>query len=146
MNRDEEGNTPLYQLVASGIADGIATGRYPEGTLAPSTNGCAAAFGVNPATAARGLHLLVERGILAPQRGIGMRIVPGAAASVLAERRESFASRRIRPLIAEARALGITTTSVLALVERYAEKMAPAPDREPFTSTAERGSIGVPWW
>ncbi|MGO4535712.1 GntR family transcriptional regulator [Leifsonia sp. 2MCAF36] len=123
---------PLYQLVASEIADSIVAGRYPEGTLAPSANVCAGAFGMNPATAARGLRLLVARGVLQPQRGVGMRIAHGAAALILAERRESFASRRVVPLVVEARALGFTTASVLALVVRYAERFGLPTDRTPI--------------
>ena len=44
----------------------------------PSTNEFAAYHRINPATAAKGINLLVDDGILEKRRGIGMFVVPGA--------------------------------------------------------------------
>jgi DNA-binding transcriptional regulator YhcF (GntR family) len=54
--------------------------------------------------------MLVDKGILAKRRGIGMFVEPGAR-ELLTERRAAFADRFIQPLIAEARTLGSAPTT-----------------------------------
>lgn len=53
------------------LEDGILRGIYPEDTQVPSTNELARTLCINPATAAKGLNLLTEDGILYKRRGIG---------------------------------------------------------------------------
>ena len=44
----------------------------------PSTNELAKLYSINPATAAKGVNLLVDDGILYKKRGIGMFVQQGA--------------------------------------------------------------------
>lgn len=44
----------------------------------PSTNEFAKLYAINPATAAKGVNILVEEGILYKKRGIGMFVATGA--------------------------------------------------------------------
>ena len=44
----------------------------------PSTNELAKLYAINPATAAKGVNLLVDEGILYKKRGIGMFVAAGA--------------------------------------------------------------------
>lgn len=112
---------PIFQQLAERIVDDIVRGVYAEGDQVPSTNELALHLRINPATAGKGLGLLVERGILAKRRGIGMFVEEGAKDRIVAERRERFVHDFVRPLLAEASALGLGTGEIAALVEAEAE-------------------------
>ena len=56
--------TSIYLQIAKMLEDGILRGIYPEDTQVPSTNELARTLCINPATAAKGLNLLTEDGIL----------------------------------------------------------------------------------
>ena len=68
--------TSIYLQIAKMLEDGILRGIYPEDTQVPSTNELARTLCINPATAAKGLNLLTEDGILYKRRGIGMFVAP----------------------------------------------------------------------
>ena len=55
---------PLFMQIAERIEDDILSGALDEETQVPSTNEFAAFHRINPATAGKGVNLLVERGIL----------------------------------------------------------------------------------
>lgn len=107
---------PIFQQLAERLVDDILRGRYAEGEQVPSTNELAAYLRINPATAGKGLGLLVEQGILVKRRGIGMFVAEGAKASIAAERRDHFVKDFIRPLLAEARTIGIDRTELIQLL------------------------------
>lgn len=108
---------PIYQQLADGIRDQIADGSLPEGERAPSTNELSAFHSVNPTTSAKALTSLVDAGLLTKRRGLGMFVVPGARQRVLDTRREAFAATYLRPLLAEARALGIGDEELRRLID-----------------------------
>lgn len=112
---------PLFLQIAEAIEASILDGTLAEDGQAPSTNELAAFYRINPATAAKGVAMLTDKGILLKRRGIGMFVAPGARAILLAERRTTFAERYIDPLIAEARTLGLGPEDLTALLhERVA--------------------------
>ena len=115
---------PIFQQIADQIADGIAAGAYPEGTQVPSTTELSAFHRINPATVGKGVNLLVERGLLHKRRGLGMFVSDGARASLLAARTAAFARAYVRPLLAEARALGLSTDDVHKIVDETADETA----------------------
>src|SRR5690606_4714742 len=82
-----DGSSPLFLQIAEQVEDSIVDGNLAEEDQAPSTNELAAFYRVNPATAAKGLNLLVDKGVLYKRRGIGMFVTQGARAALLAERR-----------------------------------------------------------
>ena len=47
----------------------------------PSTNELAKLYAINPSTAAKGINILVDAGILYKKRGIGMFVSDGAKGS-----------------------------------------------------------------
>ncbi|MGC4153715.1 MAG: GntR family transcriptional regulator [Propionicimonas sp.] len=110
----------LFLQIAEQIEDSIVDGSLPEEAQAPSTNELAAFYRINPATAAKGVNMLVETGTLYKRRGIGMFVATGAREALLARRRAAFAESYIRPLLAEAARLGLTTEDVTALIHTHA--------------------------
>ncbi|GAA2543296.1 GntR family transcriptional regulator [Microbacterium mitrae] len=111
----EEGK-PLFVQIAEQIEDSIVEGSLVEEGQAPSTNELAAFYRINPATAAKGVNMLVDKGVLYKRRGIGMFVAQGARENLLIERRGIFADRFVEPLIIEARKLGLTTDDLAALI------------------------------
>ena len=110
-------HTLIYLQIAQMLEDGILRGIYPEETQVPSTNELARTLRINPATGAKGLNLLVEEGILHKRRGLGMFVAPGAEARIRAKRRAEFLEQYVKPLVAEARKLGLTTEELQAMLE-----------------------------
>ena len=108
--------TALFAQVAERLAAEIADGGLAEGERVPSTNELAAYYRINPATAAKGINLLAEGGLLEKRRGIGMFVAAGARQRLLAERREQFVERYVRPLINEATRLGIGSGELIAAI------------------------------
>lgn len=121
----EEGRA-LFLQIAESVEDSIIDGSLPEEGRAPSTNELASFYRINPATAAKGVAMLVDKGVIYKQRGIGMFVAPGARELLLAERRTVFADRFVEPLLAEARKLGLEPEDLTALIRDRAHAPAAA--------------------
>lgn len=120
--------TPLFAQVAERLAGEIADGGLAEGARVPSTNELAAFYRINPATAAKGINLLADDGLLEKRRGIGMFVAAGARRRLLARRRAEFTERYVEPLLTEAGRLGIDTDELITLIR---------------DSSNERGGVSV---
>lgn len=115
MNQGTEG-APLFLQIAEQLAADIVEGSLAEGARVPSSNELAAFHRINPATAAKGINLLVDDGVLEKRRGIGMFVATGARERLLADRRKRFAEQYVDPLLAEAKRLGIDTDDLVSLI------------------------------
>lgn len=108
--------TPIFAQVAERLAGEIADGALAEGDRVPSTNELAAYYRINPATAAKGINVLADDGLLEKRRGIGMFVAAGARERLLEERRRRFAERYVSPMVAEAYRLGIDASALQELI------------------------------
>lgn len=108
----------IFLQISESVEDDIALGLIGEEQLIPSTNQFARHFSINPATAAKGVNLLVEKGIVYKKRGIGMVVATGARGKILTERRRRFREETIAALLREAQKLGITTAEIIDMLER----------------------------
>jgi DNA-binding transcriptional regulator YhcF (GntR family) len=126
----EEGK-PLFLQIAEQIEDSIVDGSLAEEAQAPSTNELAAFYRINPATAAKGVAMLTDKGVIYKRRGIGMFVADGARDRLRGERRAAFADRYIDPLIAEARTLGLDATDLAALLTERAAQTPTAEGKTP---------------
>ena len=113
-------NRPIFMQIAERIEEDILAGRLAEEEQVPSTNQFAALYQINPATAAKGVNLLVDQGILYKKRGLGMYVASGARARLLEKRREQFFERYVVTMLQEAEKLGITTDQVTEMIQRRA--------------------------
>ena len=109
----------LFLQIAEQVEDSIVDGSLAEEAQAPSTNELAAFYRINPATAAKGVNMLVESGVLYKRRGIGMFVATGAREALLARRRAAFAESFVRPLLIEAARLGLGAEDVAALIRSH---------------------------
>jgi len=109
---------PIFVQIAERIENDIIAGELPEEAQVPSTNQFASFYQINPATAAKGVNLLVDQGILYKKRGLGMYVAPGARVKLLEKRREQFFDQYIVTILQEAEKLGITTEQVIEMLQR----------------------------
>jgi GntR family transcriptional regulator len=107
---------PIFSQVADRLTEEIAEGALAEGDRVPSSNELAAFYRINPATAAKGINVLADDGLLEKRRGIGMFVAAGARERLLGARRNTFAERYVVPLVAEASRLGIDADELVALI------------------------------
>lgn len=107
---------PLFLQLAERIENDILGGAIPEEAQIPSTNDFASFYRINPATAGKGVNLLVDAGILYKKRGIGMFVADGARARIIAQRRERFRSDYLLPLLAEAETLTISRAQLAEMI------------------------------
>lgn len=113
---------PIFVQIAEQIENDIISGALPEGSQVPSTNEYAAFYRINPATAGKGVNVLVDAGILYKKRGIGMFVTEGARDTILAERRETFLSEYIHPLLGEAHNLGISAEQLATMIMKEGKR------------------------
>lgn len=117
----DDTTAPLFRQIAVLLEDSIVDGSLKIGDRAPSTNELAVFHAINPATARKGLTLLVEAGILEKRRGLGMFVTKSARETILKRRRDDFAANYLAPLIDEAVKLDFSRNELHDLLEKVAE-------------------------
>ena len=111
----------IYIQIKEMIESDILRDILLEEERVPSTNELAKLYAINPATAAKGVNLLVDEGILYKKRGIGMFVAEGAKEQIMKKKKEHFYDDYIKSLMAEARNLGNTKQELIAMIEESAE-------------------------
>ncbi len=122
MRLDFNSEKPIYLQLAEAIEDDILKGIFEEESQVASTTELAVTLKINPATAGKGLNLLVDEGIVYKRRGVGMFVATGAKEMILQKRKESFFQTYILSLLEEAAKLGISVEEVTAMLERGRKK------------------------
>ena len=112
---------PIFLQIAQALEDRVLDGSMPEESQVPSINELAAFHRINPATALKGVNLLVDAGVLYKRRGIGMFVSPGARDGLLAARRQEFTDQYVRPLVARGSTLGLTTAQIVETIRKEAD-------------------------
>lgn len=115
---DFKDDKSIYLQIAESIENDIVKGNIEEEAQVPSTNQMAVMYKINPATAGKGINLLVDRGILYKRRGIGMFVASGAKEKIIEERKKGFYEKHIAALLEEARNLGIGTNEIVNMIKK----------------------------
>lgn len=113
---------PIFLQLADRLEEGILSGAYPEESQVPSITEYSVNYRINPATALKGINLLVDAGLLYKKRGVGMFVAIGAQEKLRGQRRERFYHDYIETAVREARNLGLTAAELAQLVERGFEE------------------------
>lgn len=108
----------IYIQIKEMIENDILRNILLEEERVPSTNELAKLYAINPATAAKGVNLLVDEEVLYKKRGIGMFVTTGAKEKIMEKRKENFYDDYIRRLLAEAASLGITKKELVAMIDK----------------------------
>ena len=111
----------IYIQIKEMIENDILRDILLEEERVPSTNELAKAYAINPATAGKGVNLLVDEGILYKKRGIGMFVAEGAKKKIVQKRRERFFDDYVKSLLREAKSLGITREELIQMLRQADE-------------------------
>lgn len=118
MKLDLDQEKPIFIQIAEGIEDGILTGAFPEESQTPSITEFSVNYKINPATALKGINLLVDEEIVFKKRGVGMFVAKGAVSKLQKKRQNQFYDNYVSRLVEEAKRLGITSDEIIAMIER----------------------------
>lgn len=110
--------TSIYLQIAQLMENDILKGVYQEEEQVPSTNELASMFRINPATAAKGVNLLVDEDILYKKRGIGMFVATGAVERIRQKRKGAFYENFVKTLVSEAKSLAIGNQELLEMIQK----------------------------
>lgn len=110
---DTSSDKSIYIQIAEIIENEILSGNLKEEDQAPSTNQFAKAYQINPATARKGLNILVDEEILYKKRGLGMFVSPGAREKILKKRQRAFFKEILPEVIDEAKRLEISIDELI---------------------------------
>ena len=114
--------SPIYRQIADQVKADVVNGTLGGDDQVMSTNQYAAYYRINPATVAKAFQQLVDERLLYKKRGIGMFVSPTARDALRARRRETFFSDVVDPMVAEAKAVGIPVTEVIARIRQLARE------------------------
>ncbi len=114
---DGKSNIPIYIQIATMIEDMIINGELREDEQLPSTNQLANLYKLNPATARKGLNILVDEGLAYKKRGLGIYVAKGAVNKLKNKRKKDFLASYIKPLVEEAIKLEISREEIKDFID-----------------------------
>lgn len=118
MEFNPDNEKPIYQQLAEWLSDLIIEGTVNEGEQIPSTTEISVNYKINPATALKGINILVDKNIVYKKRGVGMFVCDDAVSILKRERRQDFQQNTVKALTDEAKRLGISKDEIIAMIER----------------------------
>ena len=107
----------IYLQIAEMIETDILRDILLEEERVPSTNELAKLYAINPATAAKGVNILVDEGVLYKKREIGMFVSAGAKEAILSRRKNEFYDNYVKKLLEEAASIGLGKEEVIQLIQ-----------------------------
>ena len=122
MNLNFESEKPIYLQLAELIEDAVLSGSFPEESQIPSTTEISVTYKINPATALKGINLLVEQGVIYKKRGVGMFVSSGSIEKLQQKHKSDFLTTYVDNLITEAKKLSITKEDIILMIERGFDK------------------------
>ena len=107
MKLNADSMKPIYVQIAEWLETEILTGRIAQDEKMYSQYQLAEMFTINPATAAKGLTILADEGILYKKRGLGMFVSDTARDRIMKRRKNETLKQMVLDLITEADHLNI---------------------------------------
>ena len=121
MDFNAQSTTPIYMQIAEWLENEIIADRLlPDGKVY-SQYQLAEIFNINPATAGKGLTILVEKEILYKKRGLGMFVLADAKQRILATRRSETLTKMAKEIVQEAKRLAVSDEDLIELI-KYIQK------------------------
>jgi GntR family transcriptional regulator len=113
MNREWNDSQPIYRQLRDRVVAMILDGVLKEGDPLPSVRNVAAEYRVNPLTVLKGYQQLVDEGLVATRRGLGMFINTGARGLLLQGERQKFLGEEWPRIHATIQRLGLNAEELL---------------------------------
>ncbi|MFC5589284.1 GntR family transcriptional regulator [Sporosarcina soli] len=114
---DMDDAKPIYVQIAEWIEKGIIDGTLQADEKVYSQYQLAELFNINPATAGKGLTLLLDAEIVYKRRGLGTFVSPDARTKLLAKRKVETLQRLIKDLVNEAELLDVDDRQLLSMID-----------------------------
>lgn len=121
MKLNADSMKPIYVQIAEWLETEILTGRIAQDEKMYSQYQLAEMFTINPATAAKGLTILADEGILYKKRGLGMFVSDTARDRIMKRRKNETLKQMVLDLITEADHLNIDEDELISML-REAKK------------------------
>jgi GntR family transcriptional regulator len=108
---------PIYVQIAHWIETEILNNHFQADQKVYSQYQLAEMYTINPATAAKGLNLLVDEKILYKKRGLGMFVTEEAKQIILNKRKNQTLKQLVDELVQEANRLQISKQELIAMIQ-----------------------------
>jgi GntR family transcriptional regulator len=108
---------PIYVQIAHWIESEILNNHFQADQKVYSQYQLAEMYTINPATAAKGLNLLVDEKILYKKRGLGMFVTEDAKQIILNKRRNQTLKQLVDELVQEANRLHISKQELITMIQ-----------------------------
>ncbi|MGF2614434.1 GntR family transcriptional regulator [Rossellomorea vietnamensis] len=108
---------PIYIQIAEWLETEILGGSIEEDAKVHSQYQLAEMLNINPATAAKGLNLLADDGILYKKRGLGMFVSTEAKSIILSKRKNQTLARLVEELVKEAEHLHVGEDELVEMIK-----------------------------
>jgi len=119
---DESGSKPIYVQIAEWIEKEIIDGALLADEKVHSQYQLADLFNINPATAGKGLTLLLDEEVVYQKRGLGTFVSPTGREKLLVKRKEETLRPLITKLLDETMLLGVDEQGLQAMIETERER------------------------
>ncbi|WP_223701787.1 GntR family transcriptional regulator [Sutcliffiella deserti] len=113
-----DGSKPIYIQIAQWIETEILNGNLEQDQKVFSQYQLAEMFNINPATAAKGLTMLVEEKMLYKKRGLGMFVTQHAKEIILSKRKNHTLKRLVQELVLEADRLDVGEEELVEMIRK----------------------------
>jgi len=118
LGKSFDDSSPPFLQIKERIEDQIINGGLKADEQVPSTTQIVQFYKINHITVSKGVNLLVEEGILYKKRGVGIFVSKGARKMLIEKRQESFVTQYLKPMLVEARKLGINIKELIQMMEQ----------------------------
>ncbi len=108
----------IYLQIVDQVRERIVQGDWSAGERIPSIREMAVEVGVNPNTVARSYQALVDRQLIANQRGRGYFVSEDAVARAVTEMKEEFLREEVPKIVRTMWLLGIGPEEITARLSR----------------------------
>lgn len=120
---DMAGDKLIYIQIAEWLENEILGGNIKEDEKIYSQYQLAEMFNINPATAARGINILADQGILYKKRGLGMFLAANAMEKIQHKRRNHTLKKLVEKVVVEARRLGIDEEELFSIMRQAGKEL-----------------------
>lgn len=114
----EDSDLPIYVQVAEWLENEILRGQFQPDDKMYSQYQLADLFTINPATAGKGLSILLDNDILYKKRGLGMFVTPNARTIILTKRKSEKLSILVKGVVDEAEHLEVPFEELIDMLKR----------------------------
>lgn len=115
---ETDSSKPIYVQISEWLENEILEGALSVDEKVYSQYQLAEIFNINPATAGKGLTLLLEKEIIYKKRGLGTFVSKDGREKLLTERTTDILEKQISNLLEEAKRLQIDYQQLLRLIEK----------------------------